>query len=100
MERKIVDYRIVTQLFADDVDDEVHELMKDGWQPQGGVAVMVTLKGNTRFYQAMVKYEDNKPLTGDEYTRAWNEEAKHHLNVPQLPPPEPSIEYPYRRGRS
>jgi len=61
MEKKVIDYNVVTACYHDDFVSLVRERMNEGWQPLGSVSV-ATCIGNysgvqTTFAQAMVKYE-------------------------------------------
>lgn len=65
---KITEYVIVTANSSIDLEDIVSGMIKDGWQPLGGVCVVTTAVTNTNkapgkkvvtvlgdFYQAMVR---------------------------------------------
>jgi hypothetical protein len=52
MSNKVVDYKLV-QTWCYNIDDEISLLLKEGWQPLGGVSV-----NSDYVSQAMVKYED------------------------------------------
>ena len=53
--RKIVDYMIVEKDNFHNFSDQVKNLIKEGWQPFGGVS-----QWNSRIHtQAMVKYEED-----------------------------------------
>ena len=62
-ERVIVDYKIVTHIqrgnqTTDKLSEEVKALMKEGWQPLGGVNYATTTNAEFRHYeQTMVKYK-------------------------------------------
>ena len=60
---KITDYKILKYSQSRDLEIKVAEWVKEGWQPLGGVAVcLYTTSGNyTEYYQAIVKYEQQKP---------------------------------------
>jgi len=51
-----MEYKIVTQKYYQDLENEVNNLIKNGWKPQGGVAILYDSEnGRTEYYQAMVK---------------------------------------------
>ena len=69
MERKIVDYQIVTGSVTDEYfqmdmsyfNRKVEDLIKAGWQPFGGVSTLLkrgAVTDSVIYSQAMVKYED------------------------------------------
>lgn len=63
MHREYIEYKIVRKKFEIDLMDEVNKLLKNGWEPIGGVsyaAAGMTPLGNTgnTFIQAMVKYKN------------------------------------------
>jgi len=50
----VVDYTVLMSVSSRDLAQDVRDLLKEGWQPQGGIGF------DTRrdvFIQAMVKYE-------------------------------------------
>jgi hypothetical protein len=52
----IVDYEIITSPKSADIEKTVCNMIKLGWQPQGGVSI--TMDGlMTRYAQAMIKVE-------------------------------------------
>jgi hypothetical protein len=51
--KKIVDYMVVRQSLREDFSETVGRLIREGWQPFGGVAVIRYVTA-----QAMVKYEE------------------------------------------
>lgn len=50
---KVIDYQIIWSGQLSDLQDEVKELLKRGWQPQGGIFAIE----QCAFYQAMVLME-------------------------------------------
>lgn len=48
-------YRIIKAVYADQLDDAVHDAINRGWQPIGGVCVTEGYVDDARFFQAMVK---------------------------------------------
>lgn len=60
---KITDYKILKHSQSGYLQMVVAEHIIRGWQPLGGVAVyLYTTSGNyTEYYQAIVKYEHQKP---------------------------------------
>lgn len=60
---KITDYQILQYMQRDYLEREVARCIEEGWQPLGGVSVcLYTTSGNyTEYYQAIVKYEQQKP---------------------------------------
>ena len=61
--KEIIEYTLVFGRDREDLIDNVNSRIKTGWQPLGGVAVcLYTTSGNyTEYYQAIVKYEHQKP---------------------------------------
>ena len=59
---KITDYQILQYTQRDYLERKVARCIKEGWQPLGGVSVcLYTTSGNyTEYYQAIVKYEQQK----------------------------------------
>lgn len=60
---KITNYQILTHSQSRYLEREVARCIEEGWQPLGGVSVcLYTTSGNyTEYYQAIVKYEQQKP---------------------------------------
>lgn len=53
---KITEYTLLTAFYVVDLENLVKDYIKQGWQPQGGVAVSDTEQSENRFYvQAMIK---------------------------------------------
>ncbi len=50
-----MEYKIVTNQYYGQLTSDVNDLIKSGWNPQGGIAVTRDDSGNTWFYQAMIK---------------------------------------------
>ena len=61
--KEIIDYIVVYGRDRAHLIDNVNSQIKAGWQPLGGVSVcLYTTSGNyTEYYQAIVKYEKQKP---------------------------------------
>jgi hypothetical protein len=58
--KKIIDYVLVIQDSPENIEERVKCRIIDGWQPQGGVVVLVEesfTEIKVVFYQAMVKFE-------------------------------------------
>lgn len=51
-EKMVKEYQVVSEEYLGDLEDEVHELIKSGWEPQGGLCVR-----EFGFYQAMILKE-------------------------------------------
>lgn len=51
----MMEYRILEGSWSNDLETKVHRLIKEGWIPQGGVAVTVDEYDSETFYQAMIK---------------------------------------------
>lgn len=56
MNKKIIDYCLVVRGKLSDLNEKIHELLKDGWQPHEGHSIV---EGDDYNYysQAMVKHE-------------------------------------------
>ncbi len=54
MEKKISNYKVVKYQKLSELEKEVADLIGEGWQPLGGVAIA---NENLDHAQAMVKYE-------------------------------------------
>ena len=52
---KIIDYCILTSETRTDLSSQIFNLLKDNWEPIGGVAIEMFPSGESRFYQAMIK---------------------------------------------
>ncbi len=50
-----MEYTVVIEELPSRFIEEVNDLIKDGWRPQGGVAVMVNKNGEGYQFQAMVR---------------------------------------------
>jgi hypothetical protein len=50
-------YKVISSLDHGELSEKVTKLMKDGWQPQGGLVTKQYNQNDVRFYQAMVYYE-------------------------------------------
>lgn len=59
-QRKIVDYIIVIPSFEtfEEYQDKIRTMIKEGWQPLGGISTHGKPDESIIFLQAMVKYED------------------------------------------
>ncbi len=58
MERKIIDYEILTGKGPSELKKLVKRSIETGWEPQGGIAV----NGNGYPMQAIVKFEPEKTV--------------------------------------
>lgn len=67
----IIDYKLVVEQSNITLDRIINDLIQDGWQPNGGVAVAVTESGapydkdsyyHIVYAQAMVKYEEKENI--------------------------------------
>lgn len=54
MERIIIDYELVEEFYLGNVTKSVKELIKEGWQPFGGL-----IEIDEKYVQAVVKYEES-----------------------------------------
>lgn len=52
---RVTDYTILTSTSLKGLVDGVRDLLRQGWQPLGGVSV----EPSPRFAQAMVKYQED-----------------------------------------
>jgi len=56
--RKIVEYSIAFSITSYDLEKKVNSLIKNGWEPIGGLSVIDShASGHRPYSQAMVKYE-------------------------------------------
>lgn len=55
---KIIEYMSYMSTNLTGFDEEINELIKEGWQPIGGICASVSPREKEWFYQAMVKYEE------------------------------------------
>ena len=56
MNAKIIEYIVASQESPLKLQNAIKEYLREGWQPQGGVAVIVD--GSSRlYYQALVRYQ-------------------------------------------
>lgn len=73
MEKKVTEYKTLRYDYPVDLDKEVNQLIKEGWQPHGAqTTVTITLNKSGGFdkdgdprvlhTQAMVKYHESRPL--------------------------------------
>lgn len=61
MERKIIDYYVISDVDPEEFQNSVVRLIGEGWQPHGSIAICYMPEGEVRSLlavQAMVKYED------------------------------------------
>lgn len=63
---RVIDYTLLTSTSPKGLVDGVRDLLREGWQPLGGVSVEASYTGATKLAQAMVKYappddEDSVP---------------------------------------
>jgi len=54
---KITEYYAVHDDNAEMLTEKVNELIKQGWQPFGGIST-TTSEGHTQYIQAMVEYSE------------------------------------------
>ena len=47
----VKEYKIVTHIAYDFIEEQVNEMAKGGWEPQGGL----TINKDGRYFQAMIK---------------------------------------------
>ena len=64
-----MEYRIIEECSPEGMAEKVNEAIKEGWKPQGGVAIAYSWRGDCAyykyFYQAMIKdSSENKSLKG------------------------------------
>lgn len=61
---KITDYKIISDNAVNDLEKQVQELIKNGWQPIGGVDTFVFTDNSGQQHtitnQAMIKVENNQ----------------------------------------
>ena len=63
--KKIIDYTIIRGGILSELEDRVFSLLKEGWQPLGGIEYIKMGYGENSvsyFCQAMVRYEEDKLL--------------------------------------
>jgi hypothetical protein len=61
--KKIIDYTIIRGGILSELEDRVFSLLKEGWQPLGGIEYIEMGYGENSvsyFCQAMVRYEEDK----------------------------------------
>ena len=56
---KIVDYILVSSIYRPNIEKDVNEKIKDGWQPFGILILGLDDHGAKTYTQPMVKYEEN-----------------------------------------
>lgn len=56
--KKVIDYKVLTNSDNILLSDNVLEHMEIGWQPQGGVSMIMNGTYSELWAQAIVKYED------------------------------------------
>lgn len=61
---KIIDYYLIETCCSTQIDTSVTQLIKEGFQPFGGVCVTQDANGDRNHFQAMVKYEQFKLSPG------------------------------------
>jgi len=57
MNTKIIDYIVVSKTGPRPLQDAVQEYVREGWQPQGGIAVVADKEGSRFYFQALVRYQ-------------------------------------------
>lgn len=59
--KKICEYKLLVANFVEDLNDNVNESIKDGWQPYGNPFTVQRENYNLFYFtQAVVKYEEEK----------------------------------------
>lgn len=59
-ERKVVEYKLVAKISAEDLSNEINELLSSGWYLEGGAIISKSASYSnfsTSYGQAMVRYE-------------------------------------------
>ncbi|WPO36210.1 DUF1737 domain-containing protein [Flammeovirgaceae bacterium SG7u.111] len=59
MDRKVIDYKLISSSNPSYVEKEVKKHLKDGWELLGGISMGDVNRGSTveSFCQALVKYD-------------------------------------------
>lgn len=59
MNTKIVEYLVVSKTSPRELQNAVNEYLREGWQPQGGIAVVADIanKDGRFYFQALVRYQ-------------------------------------------
>lgn len=57
MKEKATDYYVASGSSPRALERTVKEYLREGWQPQGGMAVNTNVKGDDYYFQALVRYE-------------------------------------------
>lgn len=57
MEKKIVDYKVITSTYVSHLEDQVKKHITDGWQPYGNCLVISGVS-TYYYYREMIKYEE------------------------------------------
>jgi hypothetical protein len=69
-DKKIIDYMIFSFLHCE-IDEwnikNIKHLIREGWQPLGGLCAANTVNNNNSLYQVMVKYEDDENSEKDNH---------------------------------
>lgn len=59
--REIIEYTVIFGDSRRDLIDKVSSLIKEGWQPFSELTLKTHSNQHPDFYQAMVKYKQDKP---------------------------------------
>lgn len=60
---KVSEYVVLMARSGEELDSFVAARLANGWQPQGGLAVMVNRDNNNKFCQALVRYAQPATIT-------------------------------------
>lgn len=87
---KITDYTVVRHDSVLDLTNAVKIRMREGWQPQGPMAVCQEAPGqyaskDVHYYQTMVKYEEAIPIGGVLYPKEPQQPATSTTPHPNSP---------------
>lgn len=83
--RKIVDYKVVTDMFECPFSELIQEHIEKGWQPLGGVQIDNPCNGIGRFYQTMVKYEEEVVVIRKDFKLPTKRAIKPPIKLPIKP---------------
>ena len=56
--RKIEKYEVVADIYVNDFNKKINDLIQKGFQPFGLLKIEKTSSGSIKFIQPMVKYEE------------------------------------------
>jgi len=57
MKTSIVDYAVASAMNPHELEKTVKKYLNEGWQPQGGLTVLIDEKHVKLYYQAVVRYK-------------------------------------------